>query len=311
MRTAEGPRRPRLRRRVRRGLLRRWRRVAVRRRLCRPDRGRERRGARLGVRRAVPVGRRVRARGPGAEDRRQADDRRGQPRLSAVLRAVRHATPIRGSSATRPTARASRAPSRFAIADEMGFAKDARHLDLTPLQQRDRAGSQGLRHVHHAGLVQPRASPGDRLSRRLLRPHPVAGRGRQEQVREGGDDRRPQGHAARRAGRDDQPQDDHRRRRPVQGAEGLRLQRRCGRSPPERADRRAGGRPADRVLRVRRAAGRWDHRRPVRGLRGRRALRRGAGQGQPPDRVRERRDRPAGRGRDPRRARHASGCPTW
>ena len=38
----------------------------------------------------------------------------------------------------------------FAIAEEMGFAKDAVTWIYTRLQQRDRAGSQGLRHVHHA-----------------------------------------------------------------------------------------------------------------------------------------------------------------
>ena len=169
----------------------------------------------------------------------------------------------------------------FAIADEMGFAKDAVTWIYTGFNNAIAPGPKDFdMYITQVSYSPERAQAIDISDGYYDLTQSLVVR-RQEQVRQGDDDRRPQGHAARRPGRDDQPQDDHRRRGPVQGAEGLRLQRRCGRSPPERADRRAGGRPADRVLRGRRAAGRWDHRRPVRGLRGRRALRRGAGQGQP------------------------------
>ena len=66
------------------------------------------------VRRPIRHARRVRGGDPAAADRRQAHHRDRQPGLPAVLRRERRrpARPLRGSSATRPTARASRAPSR-------------------------------------------------------------------------------------------------------------------------------------------------------------------------------------------------------
>ena len=245
----------------------------------------------------VPVRRRVRAREPGAQDRRQAHDRRRQPGLSAVLRAVRHATPTRGSSATRPTARASRAPSASRSPRRLGFAEGRRHLDRRAVQQRDRAGPQGLRHRTSArSRYSPERAQAVDLSDGyydVTQSLVVRRQGQQVRRRRR---RSPTSRTASSAPRSGRPAS---RRSPTSSPR-PRSRRSttpttlADRGPQERPDRRPRRRPADRVLHHRRAA-----RRRRSSSASSRTPRRGehfsvvAGQGQPADRVRQRRDRPA------------------
>ena len=189
-----------------------------------------------GLRRAVPVGRRLRAGEPGAQDRRQADDRRGQPRLPAVLRAVRHEP--RSVGARRPDQRQGlRERRRLRDRRGDGLREGRGHLGLHgAVQQRDprrvpRTSTSTSRRSRTAPSA-PRRS----TSPTATTTSPSPSWPPRQQVRQGDDDRRPQGLPARRPGRDDQPRDDHRRHRADQGAEGLRLQRRC-RSRPSRTAR--------------------------------------------------------------------------
>ena len=100
--------------------------------------------------------------------------------------------------------------------------------------------------------------------------------------------RRPQGADARRPGRHHQLRGDQRGDRPDEQAAGLQQQQRRGEGPRERPDRRAGHRPADRVLHGGRPAGQGQDRRPAAvQRRDAGAVRPGAGQGQPADRLRQ------------------------
>ena len=253
-----------------------------------------------------PVGHAVRARRtPGAQDRRQADDRRRQPRLSAVLRAVRHATPTRGSSATRRTARASRAPSasrsprrwasprtrspgspassttRSRPAPRTSTCTSARSR-TAPSEPRPIDISDGYYDLTQS-LVVPAKSKfakattiadlkdmqlGAQVGTTSLKTiTDVVAPSKEPKVYDSND----AAVAALQNGQIDGIVVDLPTASYVAGV--------------QLGDGIIVGQFADSAAR--------------------RALRRGAGQGQPAHRVRERRDRPAGRGRDPRRARHA------
>ena len=245
---------------------------------------------------------------PDAQDRRQAHDRRRQPGLPAVLRAVRHATPSRGSSATRPTARASRARSRFAIAEELGFAKDDVDLDLAPFNNAIAPGpkdfdiyiTQVSYSPERAQAVDLSATATTTSTQSLVVPAKDSKFAKVTTIADLKDcklgaqvgttslktitdvvaptkepkvyDSNDAAVAALQNGQID----------------GLR------RRPPDRVLRH--GRPARATAII---VGQFADPRPSEHFSV------AAGQGQPADRVRERRDRPAGRGRDPRRARHA------
>ena len=78
---------------------------------------------------------------PAGPDRGHAHDRHRQPGLPAVLRSPPTARPPRrGSSATRPTARASRARSPTRSRDQLGFTIDEVTWVVVAVRQRVRAG---------------------------------------------------------------------------------------------------------------------------------------------------------------------------
>ena len=87
-----------------------------------------------------PSAGRLREGQPDHDGGRQADDRHRQPGLPAVLPDPgRHARPRRGSSATRPTARASRARSPTPSPTSSGFAEADVDVGRRPVRQRVRA----------------------------------------------------------------------------------------------------------------------------------------------------------------------------
>ena len=84
----------------------------------------------------------------------------------------------RRTPATRTRARATRAPSRYALAKQMGFTPDQVTWVGDPVQQVVRARAEGLRLRDAADLDHAEAREGGRLQRRLLRREPGADRRR-------------------------------------------------------------------------------------------------------------------------------------
>ena len=192
---------------------------------CRPHRG------------PVADRRRLRAGEPHAQDRRQADHRRRQPGLPAVLRAVgrRRTEPWELGDPTerqglRERLRVSRSRSK------LGFAKDAvtwvadAVQQLVPARAEGRSTSTSTRCPTSPSARRPSTCP----TATTTWPSPIvalkANKHRRRDV-----DRRPQGRQVRRPGRHDQPADDHRRHRADHRGQGLRHERRRDRGPQERA----------------------------------------------------------------------------
>ena len=123
--------------------------------------------------------RRLRQGQPDHEDRRQADDRHRQPGLPAVLPDPATAPrPRRGSSATRRTARASRARSPTRSPTSSASPRTTSPGSSSRSTTRSRPGAKDVRHRHQPGLVHAGAGRGGRPVRRLLHAQPVGRRAR-------------------------------------------------------------------------------------------------------------------------------------
>ena len=160
----------------------------------------------------------------------------------------------RGRSPTRTAARATSRPSRTRSPSQLGFAKSAGEVDgrrrstTRTARARSRSTSTSTR-----SRISPRAREGGRLLEVVLLRQPGGRRPQGQADREGALDRRPQAVQARGAGRHDELLLHRRQHQAVVEPARLRHERRGGAGAEERPDRRHRRRPADGVLRHRRA----------------------------------------------------------
>ena len=255
------------------------------------------------VRRADRHARRVRGANLPTADRGQADHRDRQPGLSRRTspRTPTAARPLPGSSATRPTARASRAPSPMPSPTQLGFTKDQVAWTYVPFDSSYKPGAKTFDiDINQVSYTPERAAAVDLSDGYYFVNQAVVVAGRQP-GREGHDDRRP-GRATGSAPRSGRPatQTITDIIKPTAEAERLRHQRRRDRALKAK---QIDGIVVDLPTAFYMAGAQLDDKGTVVGQfelpdrRRRRALQRRPGQGQPADRLRQRRDRGADRRR--------------
>ena len=187
-----------------------------------------------------------------------AHRRRRQPGLPAVVRR-RGEEAVEGVEPVQRQGLRVRRRVRDRVAARLH--EGAGRVDGRAVQQLVQAGEEVVRLLRDAGVVLARAGQGGRLLARLLLRQPV-GRGAQGHAdREGEVDRGAEGVQARRPGRDDELHVHHPSHPAELEPECLRHERRGHPGAQERPDRRHRRRPADGVLRHRRAARRRRDRR--------------------------------------------------